>query len=250
MTEVFFFILVVCLVFISFLYASVGHGGASGYLALLSFFTIAPHEMATSALCLNLLVAGLAFRAFWKAGYFSPDLTWPFIVASIPCAFIGGFLPVSTPLYKLLLALTLSAAAFRLMVYIPKGQDYSYLAIPKLAVALPTGGAIGLLSGMVGVGGGIFLSPLLLLKGWADPKRIAATSAIFILANSAAGLLGRWIGGQMQIGTLFPMVIAALFGGWLGARLGANHFSGITLRRLMGLVLVIAVFKLLLTWNL
>lgn len=237
-------ILIPSFILVSLLYASVGHGGASGYLAILSFTAIAPLEMATSALCLNLLVSGLAFFAFWKAGHFSFRFTWPFVAASVPAAFIGGLLPISIPLYKLLLAVALAFAAFRLAVNIPQKADVSHLAIPRLSVALPVGGGIGLLSGIVGVGGGIFLSPLLLLKGWADPKRIAASSAIFIWVNSFAGLLGRLVGGQFQLGMGAPLLAAAFIGGLIGARLGANHFSGITLRRLLALVLVIAVFKL------
>lgn len=232
----------VCLV--SLLYASVGHGGASGYLALLSFFGVAPNEMATSALCLNLLVSGLAFRAFWKGGHFSYRLTWPFLISSIPFALVGGLLHISSSLYKALLAMTLVFAAFRLVIFIPQTKA-SYRMHPKLSVTLPVGGAIGLVSGIVGVGGGIFLSPFLILKNWADPKRVAATSAAFIWMNSAAGLLGRILDGRWQVGPFLPLVVAAGIGGTLGGRLGANHFSGITLRRILSVVLVIAAFKLI-----
>jgi len=231
---------------VALLYASVGHGGASGYLALLSLFAMAPQEMATSALCLNLLVSGLAFWAFWKRGYFSSQLTWPFVAASVPASFIGGMWHVSVPLYRTLLAIVLLFATLRLVVQVPETKQ-SFRVIPGFSVALPFGAGIGLLSGIVGVGGGIFLSPLLLLKNWGDPKRIAATSAVFIFVNSVAGLLGRLFGGQFQFGGTLLLVIPAFLGGWVGSRLGANHFSGLILRRILAAVLVISVLKLLLS---
>lgn len=240
------FFLMPAIFVISVLYASVGHGGASGYLALLSLCGIAPNEMATSALCFNLLVSALAFRAFWKAGHFSSRLTEPFLIASVPCAFIGGFFHVSSSIYRLLLAATLLFAAFRLMIFIPEPKK-AYRIYPKPSVALPIGGAIGFVSGIVGVGGGIFLSPFLILNNWADPKRVAATSAAFIWFNSAAALLGRIAGGQWQIGSLLPLVAAAGIGGVIGGRLGANHFSGLTLRRILAALLVATALKIFLT---
>lgn len=231
---------------VAFLYGAVGHGGASGYLALFSLFAMEPKAMATSALCLNLLVSGLSFWAFWKSGHFSPSLTWPFIATSIPAALIGGMLHVSVPFYKMALTLVLVFAAYRLAIKTPDIVS-SYRVLPRLSVALPTGAGIGLISGIVGIGGGIFLSPLLLLKNWGDPKRISATSALFIFVNSCAGLLGRLLGGEFQLGPWAPLVLAAFIGGVMGARLGANHFSGLTLRRLLAVVLGIAALKLIVT---
>ena len=233
--------------FVAFLYSSVGHGGASGYLAILSFFSVAAPEMGTSALLLNCLVSVVAFLAFLRAGHFSLRLTWPFLVASIPAALVGGALPISTLVYKLLLATTLGFAAFRLSLQTPRESFLSHRHTPSLVVALPVGGGIGLLSGMVGVGGGIFLSPILLLKGWASPKQVATTTSLFILVNSIAGLVGRWMNGTFALGNLLPWVVAALMGGFIGAHLGANHFSGVTLRRLLAVVLGVAALKLIVT---
>ena len=128
---------------IAFLYGSVGHGGASGYLALLSLFSVAPSLMGTSALILNCLVSGVAFITFFRAGYFSPRLTWPFIVASVPAALLGGIFPVSPSFFKILLSLTLFFAAFRLSLQMPRRQHISSPSIP-LTVALSTGGGITL----------------------------------------------------------------------------------------------------------
>ncbi len=225
---------------VAFLYASVGHGGASGYLAVLSLWAIPVQQMAASALILNVIVSGVSFLRFAHAGFFSWRMTWPFLLASVPAAWIGGWLEVSPHLYDRLLSGVLLVAAWRLWIQLPGpfGMDP-----PRLAVALPAGAGIGLLSGAVGVGGGIFLSPLLLLKRWADPKRAAATSALFILANSAAGLLGRAVKGPPVIGPLFWLVLAALLGGAIGSGLGAAHFSGLALRRILACVLVIATLK-------
>jgi len=162
---------------VAFLYSSVGHGGASGYLAILSLFSLMPRQMGTTALLLNCLVSGVAFITFFRAGHFSSRLTWPFLVASMPFAWIGGALSVSPPFYKMLLAFTLLVAAVRLSLQMSIKKVATYPHHPSLAIALPMGGGIGLLSGMVGVGGGIFLTPLLLLKGWADPKSASASSA-------------------------------------------------------------------------
>ena len=235
-----------CLVFflVALLYASVGHGGASGYLAVLSLFTLTPEAMATSALLLNVLVAGVALWMFTRGGFLSWRLTWPFLIASIPAAFLGGRLDVSAYTYTWLLGLTLLVAAWRL-TGAPTARQPGVVP-PPLVVALPVGAGIGWLSGVVGIGGGIFLSPLLMFLHWAGPKETAATSACFVAANSVAALAGRTGGQPWAIEGLWPLVIAAGAGGWIGASLGANHFSGQTLRQLLGLVLVIAAGKLIL----
>jgi len=232
---------------VAFLYSSVGHGGASGYLAVSSLFALAPNEMATTALLLNILVASIAFVAYYRARYFSPSLTLPFLLSSIPMAFIGGMIYVSTTFYSMLLCIALLFAAFRLIIDINPSQTKIEIVSPNIAVALPVGGAIGLLSGIVGVGGGIFLSPLILLMKWADPKQTSATSACFIVLNSIAGLLGRHFEGNFSLGNFLPFLVAATVGGFLGSRFGAQRFSNLLLRRLLGIVLLIAVIKLLVT---
>jgi hypothetical protein len=207
--------------------------------------------MATSALCLNLLVAGTAFFVFWKGAHFSWSLTRPFIAASIPAAFLGGLLKVPPQVYAVLLAFVLFFASFRLFVNLESEKDLRFLKVPSLAVALPAGAGVGVLSGVVGVGGGIFLSPLLLFLHWASPKQTAATSALFIFANSFAGLAGRFVRQDFWFSLASPivfMIAAAFLGGLVGSRFGANHFPGQWLKRILALVLVIAAFKLF--WSL
>ncbi|MGH2566744.1 MAG: sulfite exporter TauE/SafE family protein [Bacteroidota bacterium] len=235
----------VLILLVAALYSSVGHGGASGYLAVLSFFAVAPAEMSSTALVLNLLVAGVGAYSYWRAKHLSLGLTWPFLVTSIPFAFIGGLLKVSDNTYFLLLAAVLVIAAVRLATARASLSDERPMKNPTSSVALPVGAGIGLLSGIVGVGGGIFLSPLMIFMKWADPKRTAAVSALFIWINSLAGLGGRFTRDAIMLGDLLPLVLAAFFGGVIGSYFGANRFSSLLLRRLLSLVLLVAAFKLI-----
>ncbi|MBI1857585.1 MAG: sulfite exporter TauE/SafE family protein [Candidatus Melainabacteria bacterium] len=238
-------LLLSCLILIvAILYSSVGHGGASGYLAVLSFFAFSTQEMATTALILNILVSGISFYSYMKAGHFSFSFTLPFIVASIPFAFIGGMLQVTNKLYFFLLTLVLLVAAFRMAISLKEDINKD-IKPPSKFPAFMSGSSIGLLSGIVGVGGGIFLSPFIILMKWANPKVTAGTSAFFILANSISGLTGRFIAGHAEVGSLFPLVIASFIGGLVGSHLGANIFTSLTIRRLLAIVLVIASIKAL-----
>jgi len=243
LTQILFLIPLVLL--LAFLYSSVGHGGASGYLAAMSLFALAPREMSTTALVLNLAVAGTATVAYWRAGHLSLMLPLQFLLTSVPAAFLGGMIHIPAIIYGLLLAATLTFAAVRLFL---TGLDSSPQETRpvRTGVALFAGGGIGLLSGMVGVGGGIFLSPLMLLMRWADVKQTAAASAVFIVANSLSGLMGRTLAGNMAVGQLGFLVAPAFVGGLLGSQLGAWKLSGMTLRRLLGVVLLIAAAKLIL----
>lgn len=250
-------------------YASVGHGGASAYLAILSLYGVAPAEMATSALVLNVLVAGVAALTYARAGHLSWHLVWPFVITSVPAAYLGGFLHVSPRAYALLLALALAFAAFRLWLApaqarVPEGsatpgklapgQPRSSLVVasplhPAAArpvrpdVALTAGAAIGVLSGIVGVGGGIFLSPLMILAGWAGAKETAAASAVFIVVNSAAGLAGRAARGALVLGDLAPLVAAAFVGGLAGAWIGARRLLPVHVRRVLAVTLLFVAGK-------
>ena len=242
-------LVLICLLifFVAALYSSVGHGGASGYLAVLSFFAVSPEKMSTTALMLNVLVAGLATWSYYRAKHLSMKLAWPFILASIPGAFVGGTIRISEKAYFLLLALVLLFAAFRLVFSSHAGADQMSDKPVNPGISLPVGAGIGILSGIVGVGGGIFLSPIMLLMKWASVKHTAAVSALFIVVNSLAGLGGRVLRGSFDVSTSIPIVVAAFAGGLLGSYFGASKFSGLVLRRILGIVLAIAAFKLIVT---
>lgn len=239
--------LTVLVFIVAMLYSSVGHGGASGYLAVMSFLAVPPAEMSTTALILNLLVAGISYLAFLRAGYFSGKLTWPFLITSVPAAFLGALIHMPLRAYQLLLAAVLVFAAFRLAVPLPKTQESDGEQPMPIGWALSSGALIGLLSGIVGIGGGIFLSPLIILMKWADMKHTAASSACFILVNSAAGLCGRGVSNTVEMGAWAPLVVAAVMGGLTGSYLGANRLSGVTLRRILAAGLCIAAVKLVVT---
>ncbi len=234
------------LIFIAaLLYSSVGHGGASGYLAAMALFGVAPDVMKPTALVLNLFVAGVGIFRYARAGCFSWKLFWPFAVLSIPCAFLGGMWKLPPSAYKIILGSVLLFAAWRLAVR----QSTHAPAESKpvvLPLALLLGAIIGLLSGLTGVGGGIFLSPLLLLFGWADIRKTAGVSVAFILVNSIAGLLGHLDSVHSLPHELVWWVPAALIGGLIGTELGTRRFTPLVMRRMLALVLVVAGLKMLL----
>jgi hypothetical protein len=226
------------------LYSSVGHGGASGYLAVMALAGLAPATMRPAALSLNLIVAGLAAWHFGRAGWFSGRLFWPFAVASIPAAALGGALALPDSIYKSVVGVVLLYAAWHLFRTAGRASEPGARP-PAVPIALAVGAALGLLAGLTGVGGGIFLSPLLLAVGWAGAKETAAVSAVFILVNSAAGLVSFLaVGGSVPV-ELWPMVPAAAVGGAAGGALGARRLAGPTIRRVLAAVLVIAGIKFL-----
>lgn len=228
---------------VAVLYSSVGHGGASGYLAVMAFLAVAPEVTRPTALVLNLFVASIAAVQFYRAGYFSWRVFWPFAAASIPFAFIGGMIKLPTNVYKIVLGLVLLFAAFRLAwKFVSEGGE---IREPKLWIALIIGAAIGLLSGLVGVGGGIFLTPVLLLMNWSETKTAAGNSALFIFVNSAAGLAGNYAQVSILPANAWTWILAAMAGGLIGSLLGAKRFESITLRRVLATVLLFAAVKLI-----
>ncbi len=233
------------LAFIAFaatLYSSVGHGGASGYLAAMALFGVTPLVMKPAALAMNIVVAGLVFYRLWRAGHFDARLFWPFALGSIPLAFVGGALTLPGGAYKILVAMALLVAASRLLW---KAQDHEASALPNIWIALAGGAGLGFLSGLTGVGGGIFLSPLLLLLRWANMRTTAAVSAAFILVNSIAGLAGH-ASVTVQWPTQLPLLmLAALAGAVIGSELAVRRLAPVTLRRVLGVVLVIAAAKMI-----
>lgn len=231
---------------VAFLYSSVGHGGASGYLAIMALLGFAPEVMKSSALVMNLAVSLMSFWGFYRAGFFRWKLFWPFAVASIPLAYVGGTMSLPDDLYKKILAGCLLISIGR-MVY-KFSDEQAGRREPALILTLISGGLIGLISGMIGIGGGIILSPLILLMGWATIKETAATSALFIFVNSLSGLLGLYQQGGLQFTPeLNYAVMATVLGGLVGSYYGSKKFNLPTLRYLLAAGLIIASLKLFFT---
>jgi uncharacterized protein len=236
-------IIILAILIVAVLYSSVGHGGASGYLAVMAFVGALPEVTRPTALLLNLFVASIAAYQFWRSGYFSWATFWPFAITSIPAAFIGGIIYLPIHIYKIVLGVVLLMAALRLAW---KLTAESEIKQPAVLLALAIGAVIGLLSGLVGVGGGIFLTPVLLLAGWAETKTAAGVSAAFILVNSASGLAGNYAQVAVLPQSVWFWVAAAVAGGIVGSTLGAKRFDSLMLRRVLAVVLVFAGVKLIL----
>ena len=245
MDEVLVALLALGMLAAAFGYASVGHGGASAYLAAMALAGVAPAEMRPVALLLNVLVSSLATWKFQRAGHFRWRLFWPFAVVSIPLAYVGGAITLPGQAYKILVGVVLLYAAWQLWRSGRAGDEMRELREPPLLWAMLIGAAMGLLAGLTGVGGGIFLSPLLLMLGWAGTKQTSAVAAPFILVNSIAGLAALLITKGAALPSyawvLAPAVIA---GGWLGAEYGSRRFANPLVRRLLAVVLALAGVKM------
>ncbi len=230
----------------AFGYASVGHGGASAYIAAMALAGIAPSEMRPIALLLNILVSSLGTWKFYRAGYFRWRLFWPFAVVSIPMAYVGGAITLPGQAYKILVGLVLLYAAWQLWRSGKSGEEMREIREPPLGWAMAIGAAMGLLAGLTGVGGGIFLSPLLLMLGWAGTKQTSAVAAPFILVNSIAGLVAGFVAKSATLPTyVWILAAAVLVGGWLGAEYGSRRFANPVVRRVLAIVLALAGAKMI-----
>lgn len=236
-------VLYVLVFVIAILYSSAGFGGASGYLLSMSFFDIPANIMSSTALVLNIFVSTVSFTSYLRAGHFRPRLLVPFLITSIPAAFLGGTMKLSEQTYTTLLYAVLTYLALR-MTFLPvlsDRSDWTPRPIPLWA-ALLSGAAIGLLSGILGIGGGIFLSPLIILTQWGNSKQAAASAGAFIAINSISGLVGRITGGTFAFGAAeLPLLGIGLTGALIGSQLGAVRFSGAGVRRALGMILILAV---------
>lgn len=244
MTPELFIVLIAGVFVIAVLYSSVGHAGASGYIAVMSLLSMAPAVIKPTALSLNILVASIATWQFYRAGHFSWKLFWPFAVLAVPFAFAGGHLNLPAHLFKVVLGLVLLYSALRFFVH---SKQTIQIHQPPRAQALASGAAIGFLSGLTGTGGGIFLTPLLLFMGWADAKRAAAVSALFVLMNSISGLAGNLAATKSLPPFIIPLLIAAALGGSVGSYFGSRRMQSDVIKKLLALVLLIAGFKLIFT---
>lgn len=229
---------------IAFLYSSVGHAGASGYIATMTLFGLAPTVIRPTALVLNILVAIIGSFQFWRAGYFSWKLFWPFALLSIPAAYAGGYLQPSAGVLRILIGLVLLFSAARLFF---RRSDPPETNPPEKAVAIGVGAGLGFLSGLTGTGGGIFLTPLLLFCRWAPIKQAAAVSALFILVNSIGGLVG-YFSAKHSLPTLgIYLAIPAIIGGTIGSYLGSRRLPVHGIAVFLASVLMIAGIKLIFT---
>jgi len=230
---------------IAFLYASVGHGGASGYLALMAIFSVAPEVMKPTALMLNLFVSLTSFIQFYRNKHFIWQIFLPLALASIPMSFIGGMISIDAHIYKKILG-------FLLLIPIARFLFFGNIKITEtrksnILLSVLIGGSIGFLSGLIGIGGGIILSPVLLLLKWTDQKQTAAISALFIFVNSLSGLAGQFTKGIEFSSGMIGYVAVAFIGGLLGAYFGAKRFPQTVLKNVLAVVLMFAVYKLLFT---
>lgn len=240
--EILFFPL---LFLIAFLYASVGHGGASGYLALMAIFSITPEVMKPTALLLNIFVSATSFYQFFRGKHFIWKIFLPFAIASIPMSFAGGLISIETGIYKRILGILLIIPIVRFLFFPYIKQEE--LLKPSFILSLLIGVAIGFLSGLIGIGGGIILSPVLLLLKWTDMKQTAAISALFIFVNSLAGLAGQITKGIHFNENMVLYVVIAFTGGVCGAYFGSLRFKQEFLKYLLALVLLLASYKLIFT---
>jgi uncharacterized membrane protein YfcA len=233
----------ILLFIVAFLYASVGHGGASGYLALMALFNFSPAVMKPTALLLNLFVSMVSFIQFYRGNYFRWKIFVPLIILSIPMAFLGGMVAIKDPVYKTILGLFLIIPICRFLFI--KNTEPKDMKAPNYYVLPVIGAVIGFLSGMLGIGGGIILSPILLMLKWTNQKQTAAISALFIFVNSVAGLTGQFTKGIQFSSEMVGFVAVAFAGGLCGAYMGSIKFPQAVLKNLLALVLMIAAWKLL-----
>ena len=232
------------LLVVSFLYSSVGHAGASGYIAVMTLLGLSTTFVKPTALILNIFVACLSTWQFYSAGHFRWRLFWPFALLSIPCAFLGGYLNLPVHIFKILVGIILWFSAVRFLM---KQRPESEPKEPKLSASLSVGGGLGFLSGITGTGGGVLLTPLLIFMKWARTKTASATSALFILVNSISGLAGNMSGTRSVPTMVAPLVVTVVIGGATGSYLGSRKFSPEMIKKFLACVLLIAGFKLVFT---
>jgi len=237
-------LLVLSIFLVSLLYSSVGHAGASGYIAVMTLFSLTPAEIRPTALALNILVACIATWQFYRAGHFVWSLFWPFVVLSVPMAFVGGYLNIPTHVFKVLVGGVLLLSAVQLTVRPPaEGEPKP----PNKPVAIGAGAGLGLLSGLTGTGGGIFLTPLLIFMRWARTKNASGVSAPFILLNSISGLTGNISSTNNVPAVVWPLLATVAIGGFIGSYVGSRKLPALAIKRLLAAVLLIAGLKLIFT---
>lgn len=244
-TETTYWLFLMLLFVVAFLYSSVGHGGASGYLVLMALFGIAPAVMKSSALIMNICVSLISFFHYYKGGHFKWKLFLPFAIASVPASFLGSFVTVDADIYKKILGALLIFPVLRLLGVF--GKENTEVKNINHVVAILLGLSIGFLSGMIGIGGGIILSPIILLFHWANMKETAAVSALFIFVNSISALAGLFTKGISIDTSVYLWIAITLAGGFAGAYFGSMKMKNPLLKKILASVLFLASIKLLVT---
>ena len=239
------YLIALLLMIVGFLYSSVGHGGASGYIAVLTLFSISMQEYKPVVLLLNIIIASLALIQYWRAGYFSWKLCLPFIVTSIPFAYLGSSVSVHSRIYNMILGLALIIPILRFAGWLPGNKENDHTKPVNFLMALLMGAGIGFLSGLLNIGGGIFLSPIVLLLGWARMKEAASVSAAFIVVNSISGLMAIKGFSFEFSSSQITWMAGAIIGGIAGSYLGSHKFGSGVVSSILSLVLAIASIKLI-----
>lgn len=239
------FYLLILFFLVAFIYGSVGHGGASGYIAIFTLTGFFSPQMVPVVLILNILVSSIALYNYGSRGFFDWTLFWPFAFTSIPAAFIGGYVTLEARLFYMTVGIALLVMAAIIFIQTAKKNEIEQCKPVYIPVALFAGLGIGFLSGLIGVGGGIFLTPFMLFLGWGKLKKIAAVSALFILVNSASGIIGHAFSTPILWSTAFYFVVPVIVGGFIGSRTGVKSVKPFFIQYLLALVLVIAGLKML-----
>ncbi len=244
MSVEFIWLLSAAVFIVAVLYSSVGHAGATGYISVMTLLGLSAAVIKPTALSLNILVASIATIQFVRAGHFSFRLFWPFALAALPFAYIGGYFSLPANVFRITLGVVLLFSAWRLSM--PEKIQDRDIRSPSVPLSLLIGAVLGLLSGLTGTGGGIFLTPVLLLMGWAKPKVAAGVSALFILINSASGLAGNWASTRFIPESIGWLLLAAALGGLVGSHMGSQKLAPLVIKRCLAVVLIFAGLKLLL----
>ena len=239
------YLLPLLFVLVAFIYSSVGLGGGSSYTALMAIFGISYLDIPTTSLTLNLIVTSIGVINFWRNGHGRLGLIGPFILTSIPMAYLAGTLPLSKNIFQLLLLITLILVVIR--IYFLNNLQFSFQlsGTRKWVFILGLGAVLGFVAGAVGIGGGIYLVPLIIMFGLGSEKEAAAAGAMFIWVNSLVGLIARSQAGMFDAGFILPLAGAVIVGGFGGSYLGAVRFDAKTIQKVMGAVVIIAIIFLL-----
>ena len=240
------FLILPVLAAIAFLYGSVGHGGASGYLAVFALWGLASPQVSATVLAMNIVVSGLALAAYLRHSYFSLSVLWPFLITSIPASFAGAWYSGMAPAFEVILGMVLILAALRFWVPIREGQSAGYHEVLRISLGVVGGAVIGFVSGMIGIGGGIFLSPLVIALGLADVKTTAGIAAAFVLSNSVMGVSGHLYAGNLELSWSVLPILTVAIAGWGGAVSGASVMNKANLQKMLSLVMLVAGIKMLL----